>query len=106
MTRSRLRDCASLIVAAAASGRLVVDFLPVILPDVGDDQRPRAAPRGIVETVAPGISQTRVPDFAAHAIPSDKGVVAGHAVARRIVVANGHIEAKDLAQQRLRVWAL
>ena len=93
------------VVAAAAAGGLVVDFLERVLPDVAENQGAGAAARGVVEAPAPGVAQAEGPDLSAHAgqRARDERVVGGNAVADGIGVCNIDVDAQHLAEQRRRV---
>src|SRR5262245_30009649 len=52
------------VVSSAAPRRLVVNFLPLVLTHVADDERARAAPPRIVEAVPPRVAQPEAPDLA------------------------------------------
>ena len=79
-----LRGCATRS-CVRRGRRLVVDLFPCVLPDVADEQRARAAARGIVEAEPPGIAQTEGSRFIQRrdGRPSTNGLSAGTTIARR-----------------------
>ncbi len=88
------------VVPSAPSRRLVVDFLARALTDIADDHRSRAAVHGIVEAPAPGVAQSKTPDLAEVARPTDERVGRRHGVT--IGVAARDVDPQHLSQQATR----
>src|SRR5262245_36926140 len=93
------------VIASAASPRFVIDFLPAVLSDVANDERTGATPHGIVECVAPGVSQSECPDLGPRRRRSatEKRIVGRNLIPGRVGVRHVDVDAPHLAEKLLRV---
>src|SRR5262249_50742282 len=94
------------VIPAAVRCRLVVDFLPRVLSDVGDNERAGSSVSGIVEAVLPGIAQAERPDLRQGGlwVSRWKWVRRRNRVSEGIALGDARdVQSKHLAQQFLRV---
>ena len=91
------------VVAAAASGWLVVDFLARALAHIPDDQRSGSAERRIVKAPAPRVAPSDAPDFRQIARLASEGIVDGNVVTLGVAITNRHIHPEHLAEERARI---